>query len=52
MDFKVEGPRNIEKKCRPPWLADKKIFSILDVLEWLKHFLGGRQWPSGLRRCD
>ena len=26
----------IEKYCRPPWLADKKIFWILDTLEWLK----------------
>ena len=26
MDFKVEGPRNTGKYCRPPWLADKKNF--------------------------
>ena len=26
MDLKVEGPRNTEKYCRPPWLAEKKIF--------------------------
>ena len=25
-----------EKHCRPPWLADKKNFRILDALEWLK----------------
>ena len=27
---------NSEKHCRPPWLADKKNFRILDALEWLK----------------
>ena len=30
------GPCNTEKYCRPPWLADKKTFWILDALEWLK----------------
>ena len=25
-----------EKYCRPPWLAEKKHFRILDALEWLK----------------
>ena len=24
MDFKVEGPRNTGKYCKPPLLADKK----------------------------
>ena len=32
MDFKVEGLWNTEKYCRPPWLADKKNFWILDAL--------------------
>ena len=38
MDFKVgrRGAWNTEKYCRPPWLADKKNFRILDALEWLK----------------
>ena len=36
MDFKVEGPWNIEKYYRPPWLTDKKMFWILGALEWLK----------------
>ena len=43
MDFKVEGPWNTEKSCRPPWLTDKKIFWILDTLEWLKEYLL-RKW--------
>ena len=30
------GPWNTEKYCRPPWLADKRNFRILDALEWLK----------------
>ena len=30
------GAYNTEKYCRPPWLADKKNFRILDALEWLK----------------
>ena len=38
MDFKVEGPWNTEKYCRPPCLADKKHFWNLDTLEWLKQF--------------
>ena len=36
MDFKVEGPWNAEKCCRPPWLTEKENFWILDALEWLK----------------
>ena len=24
MNFKVEGPGNTGKYCRPPWLVDKK----------------------------
>ena len=52
MDFKVGGEGggggdgagntentkywNTEKYCRPPWLADKKRFRILDALERLK----------------
>ena len=40
MDFKVEEPWNNEKYCRPPWLAERKNFWILDALEWpkQKHF--------------
>ena len=26
MDFKVEGPWDTDKYCRPPWLADQKNF--------------------------
>ena len=36
MDFKVEGPWNTGKYCRPPRLADNKNFWILNALEWLK----------------
>ena len=36
MDFKVGVPWNTEKYCRPPWLAGKKNFRILDALEGLK----------------
>ena len=36
MDFKVGGTWNTEKYCRPPWLADKKNFRILDALQRLK----------------
>ena len=25
VDFKVEGPWDTEKYCRPPWLSYKKI---------------------------
>ena len=35
MDFKVEGPWNTEKYCRPSWLAGKRI---LDTLERLKQY--------------
>ena len=38
MDFKVRGPWNTEKCCRPPWLNDKKNFRILDAPEWLKQW--------------
>ena len=30
------GSWNSGKYCRPPWMADKKNFRILDALEWLK----------------
>ena len=33
MDLKVEGER--EKYCRPPSLAEKNSFWILDAPEWL-----------------
>ena len=33
MDLKVEGKR--EKYYRPPLLAEKKSFSIIDTPEWL-----------------
>ena len=42
MDFKVggggrgEGLWNTERYCRPPLLIEKKIFQILDAVEWLK----------------
>ena len=36
MNFKVGCSSNTLKYCRPPWLADKKNFRILEALEWLK----------------
>ena len=44
MDFKVEGPWNTEKYCRPPWLSGKKNFWILDALAWLKQWHFGHWW--------
>ena len=36
MNFKVWGPWNTEKYCRPSWLTEKKIFRILETLKFLK----------------
>ena len=34
MDFKVEGPWNTEKYCRPPWLDDDCLNAVRRSYLW------------------